>query len=418
MLTALAMASAGIFGALLSSSFTSSGQLSDRRPPGDRSETALMVARVDPSPLFQQVPRPLSIPLPVPFHSSAPLLRDWSGHLFHHNSTLPVFESELYEFKVAQGSNNSLAGFFRRYVCAFLNARGGQLFLGIDDSGQVVGVKCDRERYDRLCLEFDRIAEKHIYPQVDPSLYSVEVYPVLPSLLGLSTTAAAGEQGLLLAPRSEPLCVLVITFLPPTNTRNVYHETYKQPCTRAAASVRRMSPELVRDRRTFGKASSSSSPTPPAGHISLPPQLHHHHEHRHPEHRHQQQKRQISHQPSSHRSSSSSSSTTASKGPKSSRLPKRAHARALPSNPSNHALTSPRSQQQHSDRHRSGPTHHQHHQQQQAKPSSRTDVASHSQRHVGPRRERQPVASSSASRSIPLVFPASVQEYQTTQHSY
>lgn len=32
-----------------------------------------------------------------------------------------------------------------KYVCAFLNARGGSLFIGISDDGRVKGIKISRE---------------------------------------------------------------------------------------------------------------------------------------------------------------------------------------------------------------------------------------------------------------------------------
>ena len=44
-----------------------------------------------------------------------------------------------------------------KYICAFLNAIGGTLYIGIDDSGKVKGIKLDRNTRDDFTLKIDNM---------------------------------------------------------------------------------------------------------------------------------------------------------------------------------------------------------------------------------------------------------------------
>lgn len=201
--------------------------------------------------------------------AAIPIRRSWKhtrGGL-RFGEQLSIFESRNVEFKQAHSSDKFLYGHFARYACAFLNSEGGTLLLGVSDDGCVCGISCDRARYDRLCLGFDRIANTLLYPQLDPSLYRVDVIPVKD------------------APSTFADCVVLqITFECPLNDKIVYFYNQK-PLVRCNASVTTMTPLLVADRLNFGRrlahhlqasgdsvvsAKKPSSSTQPTGQADAP----------------------------------------------------------------------------------------------------------------------------------------------------
>jgi hypothetical protein len=175
--------------------------------------------------------------------------RFWRHYPFIEGSTLPILENQHFEFKVAQGKPRSLTGFFGRYAEAFLNANGGKLFLGIDDEGRVVGLSCDRSRFDHFCLSCDQIAAKDFKPQVDACFYNIERFPVLIK----THDGQFIETG---------RYVLYISFNSPPNTHIVYSWCGGRPHMRASASVRPMSPEVIQNRLAFGKSTSGGPMIP------------------------------------------------------------------------------------------------------------------------------------------------------------
>lgn len=164
--------------------------------------------------------------------------------------TFSHYESKQNEFKEAQCRDSRVCELFDRYAGAFLNADGGDLWLGIADDGCIIGINCDRKRYDDLCLAFDQIAAKGYSPAIDPSLYDVKLIP-----LGYRNATTRK-----VCPSSKVL--MCISFRSNPNNHLVYKSTNFGNCVRACASVRHLSPEAVRDRRKFGKVTSSSRPSP------------------------------------------------------------------------------------------------------------------------------------------------------------
>jgi hypothetical protein len=167
------------------------------------------------------------------------------------------FESGLVEFKAAQSRyNRSLHGMFDRYACAFLNVSGGELWLGVEDDGAIIGIDCSRERYDRLCLRFDDIATKGFEPAIDPALYSVEIV----ELFERTPTGSVVKSARVL---------LRLTFRPNPNGRIVYRSHRFGYAARGSASVRPLTPSSVADRQAFGRPGPfpplqiSSSPAAP-----------------------------------------------------------------------------------------------------------------------------------------------------------
>ncbi|XP_006886662.1 PREDICTED: schlafen-like protein 1 [Elephantulus edwardii] len=89
-------------------------------------------------------------------------------------------ETRNVEFKRGGGEYLNLAfkHHLRRYVCAFLNSEGGSLFVGIEDSGLVQGIRCSHHDEDRVRLLVDAILQG-FKPQVFPDAYTLTFIPVI-----------------------------------------------------------------------------------------------------------------------------------------------------------------------------------------------------------------------------------------------
>ncbi|XP_069479153.1 schlafen-like protein 1 [Ambystoma mexicanum] len=115
-------------------------------------------------------------------------------------------ETRNVEFKRGGGEymNMTLKHHVRKYTCAFLNSEGGNLFIGVDDSGSVLGVQCNHKDEDRIRLLIDSIL-KGFKPPLFPEAYSLSFVSVI----------KPGDTGLFLkvirltvhrpAPQAEPL---------------------------------------------------------------------------------------------------------------------------------------------------------------------------------------------------------------------
>ncbi|XP_004450723.1 schlafen-like protein 1 [Dasypus novemcinctus] len=89
-------------------------------------------------------------------------------------------ETRNLEFKRGGGEylNLALKHHVRRYVCAFLNSEGGSLFVGVEDSGLVQGIRCSHRDEDRVRLLVDSILQA-FKPQVFPDAYDLSFIPVV-----------------------------------------------------------------------------------------------------------------------------------------------------------------------------------------------------------------------------------------------
>lgn len=89
-------------------------------------------------------------------------------------------ETRNVEFKRGGGEylTVTLKHHVRKYMCAFLNSEGGSLFVGVEDSGFVHGVRCNHKDEDRVRLLVDTIL-KGFKPQVFPAAYSLSFIPVI-----------------------------------------------------------------------------------------------------------------------------------------------------------------------------------------------------------------------------------------------
>nr|XP_033810396.1 schlafen-like protein 1 [Geotrypetes seraphini] len=89
-------------------------------------------------------------------------------------------ETRNVEFKRGGGEYLSLTfkHHIRKYTCAFLNSEGGSIFIGVDDSGIIVGTQCTPKEEDRVRLLVDSVI-KGFKPPVFPEAYSLTFLPVI-----------------------------------------------------------------------------------------------------------------------------------------------------------------------------------------------------------------------------------------------
>jgi cold shock CspA family protein len=89
-------------------------------------------------------------------------------------------EDDSTEFKLGTHSHNVaqfVAHLCEKYVVGFLNARGGNLYVGIHDNGLVAGVKLTRHSRDQVQLKVAAVL-KRVRPVVDSTLYKIRFVPV------------------------------------------------------------------------------------------------------------------------------------------------------------------------------------------------------------------------------------------------
>ena len=78
------------------------------------------------------------------------------------NQEVDIFEDHFNEFK--QYFKKIDTNMITKYICAFLNVRGGVLYLGINDAGIVKGIHLIRKKRDDFQLELDQNLKKFIPP--------------------------------------------------------------------------------------------------------------------------------------------------------------------------------------------------------------------------------------------------------------
>ncbi|XP_075439852.1 schlafen-like protein 1, partial [Ascaphus truei] len=98
-------------------------------------------------------------------------------------------ETRNVEYKRGPGEcmYTTLKEYMRKHVCAFLNSEGGSLYVGVEDTGVVVGLELDHRDVDRIRVLADSIF-KGFRPPVFPESYSLGFIPVV----------KAGDSGLFL----------------------------------------------------------------------------------------------------------------------------------------------------------------------------------------------------------------------------
>ena len=98
-----------------------------------------------------------------------PLMTDSKIYLF--GERVDINENRQNEFKCFR-SHFNLEELIEKYVCSFLNSKGGTLYLGINDDGIACGVRMDRKSLDDLSITFDRKL-KGFSPPVRADQYSI-----------------------------------------------------------------------------------------------------------------------------------------------------------------------------------------------------------------------------------------------------
>ncbi len=85
-------------------------------------------------------------------------------------------EDREHEFKSLQKAKDPvktiLEFYIEKYINAFLNTNGGALYFGIDDGGQVLGVKLNRSKRDNLRIGISKLIN-NFQPSVEPALYRI-----------------------------------------------------------------------------------------------------------------------------------------------------------------------------------------------------------------------------------------------------
>ncbi|XP_030872759.1 schlafen-like protein 1, partial [Leptonychotes weddellii] len=181
-----------------------SGWLSGWAPPGGRGCPVPLAARLgapdsQPSPQQEKDSRPSPRPNPRPTHGtpgralqrsrgqpggtrsdSAIVHQEITGQERLFQGAFLGNETRSVEFKRGGGEYLSLAfkHHLRRNVCAFLNSEGGSLFVGVEDSGLVQGVRCSHHDEDRVRLLVDSVLQG-FQPQVFPDAYTLSFIPVV-----------------------------------------------------------------------------------------------------------------------------------------------------------------------------------------------------------------------------------------------
>jgi ATP-dependent DNA helicase RecG len=71
-------------------------------------------------------------------------------------------ESQTLEFKKTLAEMREIV----ETVCAFANTKGGRVFVGVDDSGNVLGVELGKRSVEEIALEIARNTDPKIFPEV------------------------------------------------------------------------------------------------------------------------------------------------------------------------------------------------------------------------------------------------------------
>lgn len=129
-------------------------------------------------PLLKQPPKtPILITNPTPplvptmplesrrsesISSSYSFTREKPKNSYFMNQEVNIYEDHFNEFK--QYCKKIDPNIITKYICAFLNVRGGTLFLGINDQGLVKGIHMVRKKRDEFILEIDQLLKKFTPP--------------------------------------------------------------------------------------------------------------------------------------------------------------------------------------------------------------------------------------------------------------
>lgn len=89
------------------------------------------------------------------------------------NELVGFIEDHYHEFKLAKPDTGTVA----RYICAFLNSKGGTIYFGINDQGHVKG--CELRDYEQRAFQKKLFEElKNFTPPVNEQDVSVKFVPV------------------------------------------------------------------------------------------------------------------------------------------------------------------------------------------------------------------------------------------------
>ncbi|ESU34717.1 Putative ATP-binding protein [Giardia duodenalis] len=100
--------------------------------------------------------------------------------VLRYNALLELEEDSRTEFKAVQLTNNLIdivKNYCTKYLNAFINTYGGQLLLGVEDTGRIKGVVLSQRDKDRIRLAIDALINQTV-PWVDAHIHSLNFIPV------------------------------------------------------------------------------------------------------------------------------------------------------------------------------------------------------------------------------------------------
>lgn len=107
-------------------------------------------------------------------------------NIYYYDEKVPIHEDPQNELKTIKSDDlKMMEEYIEKYVCGFLNSKGGTLYLGITDDGRAVGIKFDRRTMDEICVLFDKKLKK-FSPAVRADQYSIKKCPLINRKTGVN----------------------------------------------------------------------------------------------------------------------------------------------------------------------------------------------------------------------------------------
>mmetsp|Transcript_13819 Transcript_13819/g.20854 ORF Transcript_13819/g.20854 Transcript_13819/m.20854 type:complete len:407 (+) Transcript_13819:88-1308(+) len=147
-------------------------------------------------------------------------------------------EDRSTEFKSLAKSNapeRAIGCLCNKYLCAFLNTSGGEIFFGVRDDGKVAGVPLSKYQRDTVRKELDFYMQSFT-PPVDPTLYSIAFLKVY--------QMACGD----LLEMPDRYVVRAAVKPPENGACRCYYDSRNEPWIRLDGGIKKMGTEMARRR--------------------------------------------------------------------------------------------------------------------------------------------------------------------------
>lgn len=166
-------------------------------------------------------------------------------------------EDREHEFKALQFARkpeDQIVDYCKKYLNAFLNTEGGKLYFGIEDDGTIYGIPANRKLRDHIRLLIDNTLNT-IKPQVDPHLIEVDFVPVRIPMRYYreGKRRSKKKQNSKLENGFESEIWRFVVRITIQKGRAPVYFTHGKAYFRLSGSVRRMSEELIEERKRLGR---------------------------------------------------------------------------------------------------------------------------------------------------------------------